>query len=246
MRVRRLHLAVVILFLVCSVVFILSCSDKTLGQASPPAGMVLIPVGTFQMGCSPGDSECYSDESPRHQVTVSQFYMDVYEVTQADYQRVTGSNSSHFSGCSNCPVELVSWNEAKAFCERVGKRLPTEAEWEYAARGGTTGSRYGSVGSVGWYGDNSGNKTHPVGQKQANAYGLYDMLGNVWEWTADWSGDYSSSPSGDPQGPWFGTDRVVRGGGWFGNYDRSLRASFRGYLVPSIRSDSLGFRCARD
>ncbi|MDP8254818.1 MAG: formylglycine-generating enzyme family protein, partial [Candidatus Alcyoniella australis] len=216
MRVRRLHSAVVILFLVCSVVFILSCSDKTLGQASPPAVMVLIPGGTFQMGCSPGDSECDGDEKPRHQVTVSTFYMDVYEVTQADYQRAMGNNPSKFSGCSNCPVEKVSWNDAKTYCERVGKRLPTEAEWECAARGGTTGVRYGSVDSVGWYFDNSDFKTHPVGQKQANAYGLYDMLGNAWEWTADWYGEkyYSSSPSRDPKGPSSGSYRVLRGGAW--------------------------------
>ncbi len=212
-----------------------------------PAGMVRIPGGTFTMGCSPGDAECNPDEIPAHQVTVNGFSMDATPVTQAQYQSVIGSNPSHFSGCADCPVETVSWNDAQAYCAKAGKRLPTEAEWEFAARGGTTGSRYGDIDAVAWYGKNSGSKTHPVGRKQANAYGLYDMLGNVWEWCADWYDDkyYSSSTADNPKGPSSGTARVLRGGSW----DRApggVRASARAGGGPGGRLDYFGFRCARD
>jgi formylglycine-generating enzyme required for sulfatase activity/TolB-like protein len=225
-------------------------ASPTAGSAAgsgSTAGMVRVPGGTFLMGCSPGDSECYPDESPAHQVTVNGFSMDAMPVTQAQYQSVIGSNPSHFSGCADCPVETVSWYDAQAYCAKAGKRLPTEAEWEFAARGGTTGSRYGDIDAVAWYGKNSGSKTHPVGRKQANAYGLYDMLGNVWEWCADWYDDkyYSSSTADNPKGPSSGTARVLRGGSW----DRApggVRASARAGGGPGGRLDYFGFRCARD
>jgi formylglycine-generating enzyme required for sulfatase activity len=201
-------------------------------------GMVLVPGGTFMMGCSPGDTECDSDEKPAHSETVSLFYMDATEVTQAQYRQAMGTNPSHFSGCENCPVESVDWNQARDYCSRVGKRLPTEAEWEYAARGGTTGARYGDLDAIAWYSKNSGSKTHPVGQKQPNAYGLYDMLGNVYEWTSDgWSDNYNASRSADR--------RVVRGGSW-GSTPRTVRASGRGGGDPSNRFNYVGFRCSRD
>jgi len=209
---------------------------------------VSIPAGSFQMGCSPGDGECQDDEKPRHQVTIRAFRMMKYEVTQGQYQQVIGSNPSNFSSCgTNCPVEQVAWSEAKVFCERVGGRLPTEAEWEYAARAGTTGVRYGDVDRVAWYIGNSGNKTHPVGQKQANAWGLYDMLGNVWEWCADWydANYYSSSPTQYPVNTSSGSFRVVRGGGWF-NDAWDARASYRFGFTPGYRGDYGGFRCAGD
>jgi formylglycine-generating enzyme required for sulfatase activity len=132
--------------------------------------------------------------------------MDATEVTQAEYRKVMGKNPSHFSGCDDCPVEQVSWNKANEYAKKVGKRLPTEAEWEYAARGGNKSKGYRYSGSngidaVGWYDDNSSGKTHPVAQKQPNELGLYDMSGNVWEWCSDWYGSYSSSPQNNPQGP---------------------------------------------
>jgi len=168
------------------------------------------------MGCSPVDGECYPEEKPAHEVTITRgFWMGQTPVTQEAYQRVSGNNPSHFIG-QRLPVEQVSWNDAQAYCEAAGMRLPTEAEWEYAARGGNTSARYGTVDSVAWYGGNSGSKTHEVGQKPANGFGLGDMLGNVWEWVVDWYNDqyYGRSPASDPWGPPSGQSRVLRGGSW--------------------------------
>jgi formylglycine-generating enzyme required for sulfatase activity len=163
--------------------------------------MVFVEGGTFQMG-----SNSDYNELPVHTVTVSSFYMDKTEVTQAEYRKVMGKNPSRFSGCDDCPVESVSWHDANEYAKKVGKRLPTEAEWEYAARGGSKSKGYTYSGSngidaVGWYDDNSDDKTHPVAQKQPNELGLYDMSGNVWEWCSDRYGSYSSSPQNNPQGP---------------------------------------------
>ena len=153
-------------------------------------------------GTSEQGSEAESDEKPTHNVTLSSYYICKYEVTQALWRAVMGSNPSYFKG-DNLPVESVSWNDCQTFINRLNSytgrnfRLPTEAEWEFAARGGNysrhykySGSNY--IGDVAWYGDNSGNRTHPVGTKQANELGLYDMSGNVWEWCSDWYGSYSS------------------------------------------------------
>ena len=216
----------------------------------PPPGMVYVEGGSFQMG-----SKKSKDEKPIHTVTVSSFFMDKTEVTQAQYKKVMGKNPSHFSGCDDCPVERVSWHDATAFAQKVGKRLPTEAEWEYAARGGVktnSGSSQTSyagsndLNSVAWYGDNSGSKTHPVAQKQANALGLYDMSGNVWEWCSDWYSDsyYSESPQNDPQGPNSGSSRVLRGGSWFLN-DSYCRVANRLRLNPVSRDNDYGFRLVR-
>ena len=207
--------------------------------------MVWIEGGTFMMGSNDGSS----DEKPVHQVTMSGFYMDKTEVTQAEYERVMGTNPSNFKGCPTCPVEKVSWHDAKAYCEKVGKRLPTEAEWEYAARAGTTTTYYwgnGSPDAYAWYNGNSGSKTHAVGQEQPNTWGLYDMSGNVWEWCSDWYDEnyYSNSPSQNPQGASSGKSRVLRGGSWscIGNY---LRCAARGGDVPDARDSGGGFRCVR-
>ncbi len=169
------------------------------------------------------------------------------EVTQAAYQRVTGTNPSHFHG-ERLPVENLNWDDATAYCQAIGMRLPTSAEWEYAARAGSTTSRYGELDAVAWHLGNSGGRSHEVGQKHPNPWGLYDMLGNVWEWVADWydEGYYPRSPSQDPPGSSSGQYRTLRGGSW-GYVPKSARASFYAWFRPSSRNYYIlddGFRCA--
>ncbi len=214
---------------------------------------VKIPNGSFMMGSPTSEIGSSNDERPQHQVTISKnFYLGKYEVTQGQWKAVMGNNPSHFSGCDdNCPVENVSWEDAQEFIKRLnGKgegtyRLPTEAEWEYACRSGTTGAYSGSLDEMGWYDKNSGDKTHPVGQKKANAFGLYDMHGNVWEWTADWYESYSSGSVTDPTGASSGSDRVLRGGSYSWD-DISLRSANRTFVSPSHRNDDWGFRVVRE
>jgi formylglycine-generating enzyme required for sulfatase activity/predicted Ser/Thr protein kinase len=212
---------------------------------------VSIPAGSFRMGSS--SSEAGSDEQPVHEVRISRgFELGKYEVTQAEWEAVMGSNPSRFPG-ANRPVERVSWEDAQAFIRRLNARgdgyryrLPTEAEWEYACRAGTPGERYGSLDAVAWHAGNSGDRTHDVGSKQPNAWGLHDCLGNVWEWVGDWYGGdyYQQSRGNDPPGPNNGDSRVCRGGSWYGN-PRDVRAAYRNYGNPSYRGDGLGFRVAR-
>lgn len=217
--------------------------------------LVFVRGGTFTMGCtSEQGSDCLEDEKPAHQVAVSDFYIGKYEVTQKQWREVMGTNPSSFKDCDECPVEQVSWADVQEFIiklrAKTGKqyRLPTEAEWEYAARGGSMswGYKYSGsnmMGEVGWYLGNAGGKTHPVGQKQANELGLYDMSGNVWEWCEDWYGEYSRSAQRNPRGPSGASDRVNRGGSW--NDDaRSCRTSIRDNYAPSLRGRNLGFRLA--
>ena len=157
---------------------------------------------------------------------------------------MTRQNPSHFKG-ANLPVDNVNWDKASAYCAAIGGRLPTEAEWEYSARAGSTGAGYGNLDDIAWYSGNSGGKTNEVGQKQANALGLFDMLGNVWQWTADWYGGYGGYPSGaqsDPSGPAGGALRVLRGGAWIG-IPRFVRVTGRQGLRPGSRSYNFGFRC---
>jgi formylglycine-generating enzyme required for sulfatase activity len=218
---------------------------------------VLIPAGSFVMGADKNFDDAGDNETPQHRVSISKpFYLGKFEVTQAQWTAVMGNNPSNFKGRSN-PVEMVSWNDVQAFISLLNKReghsryrLPTEAEWEYSARAGTTGAySFGddadSLGGYAWYDDNSGNKTHPVGQKAPNPWGLYDMHGNVWEWVQDWYGDryYSSSPGSDPKGPSSGSNRVKRGGCW-GHYARSCRSAYRDDSAPDVRYINLGFRLA--
>ena len=213
-----------------------------------------IAPGSFLMG-SPADEEGRFGDELQHEVRISEgFWMGRYEVTQGEWQSVMGANPSGFKDCGpRCPVEQVSWFDAEEFIRRLngresGKghryRLPTEAEWEYAARAGTTGARYGELGEIAWYDENSGDRTHPVGQKQANAWDLHDMLGNVWEWTGDWYGEYPPGSVTDPQGSSSGSYRVYRGGSWDGNA-RYVRSAYRIIDSPGIRIDYFGFRLVR-
>jgi formylglycine-generating enzyme required for sulfatase activity len=241
---------------------------------------VLIPPGEFEMGTTEGDVakllaearvENLPDryiqrlpaEAPKHRVRITKpFYLGLCEVRQAEYARVMGTNPSKFKGDPTCPVDMVSWDEASAFCHKLAElrqeqasraeyRLPTEAEWEYACRVGTTTTWYSvddeaALKDSGWYRANSGGKPHPVGQKTPNAWGLYDMHGNVWEWCQDWrvNGYYASSPMDDPAGAPGGSHRVFRGGSW-SNVASRCRASYRCGDEPGDRYHDLGFRLAR-
>jgi len=227
--------------------------------------MLLIPGGTFTMGCSASYSyDCDSDENPTHQVTLSRaFYLGKTEVTQAQWQAELGSNPSYFKNYSDSPsrpVEEVSWNDIAGFNTATGLRFPTEAEWEYACRGGTTAAFHSMPGyptgtnndswlvKIAWYYSNAGSTTHAVAGKAANAFGIYDMLGNVNEWCNDWYGDYSAGNATDPTGPSFGQlgryYRITRGGYfWAGSV--FCRASSRNGGVPGDRSQFVGFRVAK-
>ncbi len=215
--------------------------------------MVRVEGGTFTMGAtSEQGSDAYDDEKPAHQVTLSSFYIGKYEVTQAEWQAVMGTNPSYFKG-DNLPVENVTWYDCQEFIRKLNEltgkqfRLPTEAEWEYAARGGkrSYGVKYAGgsdIDNVAWYKENSNKTTHPVGQKRANELGLYDMSGNVNEWCQDAYGDYSSASQTNPQGPaTCDNGRVVRGGSWFDNAG-GCRISFRVSYNPI--SGSVGLRLA--
>ena len=214
-------------------------------KVNPKDGLtyVWIPPGKFQMGCSPGDAACGDDEKPAHEVSITRgFWLGQTSVTQQAYRRVTGQDPSNHKG-ANLPVEMVDWSEAKAYCAAIGGRLPTEAEWEYAARACSTGARYGNLDEIAWHTENSGGGSHEVGRKLANAFGLYDMLGNTWQWVADWYGSYPSGAQSDPSGPQSGQLREPRGGSW-GSSTKLVRASYRGFVEPGHRGPKLGIRCA--
>jgi formylglycine-generating enzyme required for sulfatase activity len=212
---------------------------------------VEIPAGTFVMG-SPPDEQGRHDNETQHPVTISKpFRMMAYPVTQRLWQAVTGNNPSTFQG-PDLPVTDVSWGDAQAFLTKLNGllkpnapyRLPTEAEWEYACRAGTTGARYGELDRIAWHGDNSGRRPHPVGEKQPNGWGLYDTLGNVWEWCHDWYGEYPEQGVVDPQRPMKGRARVLRGGSW-SRGPANARASSRAGFNPGTRYVYYGFRCAQ-
>ena len=218
------------------------------------AGMefVRVPPGEFWMGSL--SSEGYDDEHPVTRVRITEeFWLGKYEVTQEEWEAVMGSNPSHSPDCARCPVEDVSWEEVQEFLQQVNAqgdssyRLPTEAEWEYAARAGTTGDRYGDLDDIAWWRGNSQRRTHPVGQKLPNGFGLHDILGNVSEFVGDWYGDYPGAvltePLTDPRGPRSGPFRVNRGGGWK-NRAEFVRAPSRN-SDASDQSDNLGFRLLR-
>ena len=223
------------------------------GESRVFAGMefVWMPPGEFQMGST--SAEALDGERPVTRVRISRgFWLRRYEVTQNEWQWVMGSNPSEFSGCGSCPVENVSWDDAQAFIGRLNGRagetkyrLPTEAEWEYAARAGTSADRYAAnLDAIAWYGSNSGDRTHPVAQKAPNAWGLHDMLGNVSEWVQDWYGGYPGGSVADPRGPGTGSIRAFRGGSWFYRA-RLCRASGRHGARPGTLTSYLGFRLLR-
>jgi sulfatase modifying factor 1 len=231
------------------------------------ARTVRVAAGTYRRGQDEGG---YGDERPAHQVTISRaFELWRTPLTQGEWQRIVRKNPSQFVGADR-PVERVTWFEAVAWCNALsramglteayelqsptsvawrgldcpGFRLPTEAEWEYACRAGTTEARYGSLVAVAWYGDDSGFETRPVGLKLPNAWGLHDMLGNVWEWCWDCMAEYVEGAVTDPTGPAKGRKRVYRGGG-YGNDAEDVRAASRYGFAPGSHADLIGFRPAR-
>ena len=217
---------------------------------------VRLPGGTFLMGAQKEDPkktnfnpDAQDVEGPVHEVTLSPFLIGKYEVTQRQWKKVMGTNPSKFTGDDDRPVEQVSWDDIQGFEAKTGLALPTEAQWEYACRGGTTTPFAGTrkLDDMGWYNKNSGSTTHPVGKKAPNGYGLHDMHGNVWEWCEDVYDEsfYRKPEAGGPDpvatsGSGF---RVFRGGGWFGDA-RGCRSSLRGGDPPGARDGLLGCRLA--
>ena len=233
-----------------------TASKKTAPKATPTGAlfsetvngveiqMVAIPGGTFTMGSPTSEAGRDPDEGPQAEVNVESFYMSKFEVTQAEYRAVTGSNPSSFKG-DNLPVDSVAWSDAVEFCRKISQvtgrsyRLPTEAEWEYAARAKTNGAFAGDINALAWYDANSGHQTHPVGQKQPNAFGLYDMNGNVWEWCQSKYKPYPYNASDGRESLQENDVRVLRGGSWE-SAARGCRSAYRRRVTPDPRAT--GFR----
>jgi len=221
--------------------------------------LIWIEPGNFTMGSPSAEAGRIAHEGPQTQVTLTKgFWLGKYVVTQGQYEAVMGMNPSFFTAAGkDTPVEQVAWGDAMTFCQKLTAQekaagrlpsgyvfsLPTEAQWEYACRAGTTGPFAGNLGAMAWYADNSGGTTHRVGTKQPNAWGLYDMHGNVWEWCADWYGPYPGGSETDPAGAASGPGRVFRGGSWH-NDAASCRSAYSTNIQPGYRSESLGFRLA--
>ena len=245
-------------------------STAAFGQAKPKtvkdsiiqsiaSNMVPVAAGPFTMGCTREQGQdCYYWEKPDHLVMVDSFYISRYVVTQAQWLAVMDTNPSQHKNCTDCPVENVSWDDAMNFINKLNKlthkkyRLPTEAEWEYAARGGSKSRGYKYPGNndidlVAWYDANSKDSTHPVGRKQPNELGLYDMAGNVWQWCSDWFDlkYYISRPADNPKGPDTGTLKVIRGGS-LTNFARVCRISYHNGTAPDKRFSNDGFRLVMD
>ena len=229
--------------------------------------LVLIPKGTFMMGSPASEQGRNHDDETQHEVTISEdYYLGVFEVTRGQYEKVMGTNPSYFqkrvigkSDSSMYPVEQVSWEDAVEFCKKLSElpeekkagrvyRLPTEAEWEYACRAGSKAAysfddEEGLLPEYGWFNRNSSDRTHTVGLLEPNAWGLYDMHGNVWEWCSDWYEEYPKGAVSDPTGPKEGSYRVRRGGCWYDDAER-CRSAFRRWFFPPIRFSYFGFRVA--
>jgi formylglycine-generating enzyme required for sulfatase activity len=220
---------------------------------------VTIPAGEFEMGSPSDEQGRYSYEGPVHHVNLEKaFHMGRYEVTQKQWRAIMGDNPSYFKGDDNLPVEWVSWDDVQEFIMKLNEkegtdkyRLPSEAEWEYAARAGTTtgysfGDSESKLGDYAWYYENSGSKTHPVGQKKPNSWGLYDMHGNVWEWVQDsWHDSYDGAPADGSAWERDGAFRVFRGGCW-GYFAGDWRSAHRGCSGPRFRGHVLGFRILKE
>lgn len=233
-------------------------SEQSAKKTIPPIiekmieNMIEVSGGTVILGATREQEEdAFYDESPAHKVTLSPFYIGKYPVTQEEWVAVMGDNPSKFVG-NNRPVDSVNWFDCQKFISKLNEmtnmqfRFPTEAEWEYAARGGkrSKGYRYSGgnlLGSVAWYESNSDGQTHEVGQKSPNELGIYDMSGNVWEWCQDWKGEYLNELQTDPQGPEEGDEKVLRGGGW-NREPRGCRVSYRGDDKPELKYCSIGLR----
>jgi formylglycine-generating enzyme len=218
-------------------------------RSDAPDEMISIPAGEFTMG---NDNPIYGPiEHPSHTVYLDSFFIDKYEVTQKSYQDIIGSNPSFWLG-SDLPVDSVSWSEAKDYCEKIGKRLPTEAEWEKAAKGGRNDrwagtNEEGMIQEFCWIHDTgAGGRTHPVGLRKPSGYEVHDMCGNVWEWVSDWFSDtyYQTSPSKNPQGSDKGTLKILRGGNW-DNHKLEVRTERRYAKAPDVKYSNNGFRCAK-
>jgi formylglycine-generating enzyme required for sulfatase activity len=228
-------------------------------QTNPQDGLryAWIPAGSFQMGCSSSDIECTDQEKPAHPVTITRgFWLGQTPVTVGAYKRfseATGRKSTlppavpGINQDENYPVVNVTWQEATQYCTWSGCRLPTEAEWEYAARAGSIGERPGDLYQIAWFAGNSMGQPHPVATREPNPWGLFDMLGNEWEWCADWfAADwYQKREAKDPAGPPAGEYRALRGGAW-DSAARNVRVSYRVRLQPTDRVRSMGFRCVRE
>ncbi len=288
-KLKSLGIAVAALAFVVAVVLFLSHRGVKKGEVrvNPTDGLkyVWIPAGTFTMGCSPGDNECYDFEKPPHPISITAgHWMGQTEVTVGAYKRFAAATARPMPpepvfngrplnpgwGNEAMPMVEVTWDDAQSYCRWAGGRLPSEAEWEYAARAGSTAAHYDDLDAIAWYADNSGsqrldsqtiwktaseagyekrlndngNGPHEVAQKRANAFGLFDMLGNVWEWVNDWwdQSDYQNSPPQDPGGPTSGTERILRGGSWL-DRPRDIRVSLRNRRNPASKDFDLGFRC---
>lgn len=214
--------------------------------------MVFVKGGTFAMGATKDQGEqVFEDEKPMHYVTLSSFYIGKYEVTQEEWFLIMGNNPSENKG-NKLPVENVDWYDCHEFIEKLNEmtgkdfRLPTEAEWEYAARGGNRSqwnkySGSNQLGDIAWFIDNSREVTHNVGLKRPNELGLYDMSGNVWEWCEDWYGEYEKDNPLTPTGSVYGSNRVIRGGGWESR-SANCRTAARRAIDPQYYSENIGFR----
>ncbi len=228
-----------ILLLIALALFFIT-ANSTFAEVSED--MVAIKAGEFIMG-----TEGASNKTP-HTVFLDEYYIDRYEVNQKNFEELRNFNPSKFVA-SDHPVEQVTWFEANAYCNKLGKRLPTEAEWEKAARGHSTSNFFwgdNQPETFAWYDENSEDHTHPVGLKKPNSFGLYDISGNVWEWTSDWYGKhyYEESPKRNPKGPESGEERVIRGGSWYSS-TRHLQTVTRYWSEPNIRNSNIGFRCVK-